>query len=533
MIKPIKDLGNQLFSNRSGMVSFWQHSAEHFYPERANFTSGSSFSEDFASETMSSYPMRARRDLGNLLSVMLKLDDFKMRTNRKDREDTMARQWLERATATQINAMTDNIANLAKARKEGDHDIATFGQCVISTNVNIKDNALLYQCWHLRDVAWVENEIGKISTVYRKWKPTVSMLVKLFPKTVSSRVRDKLEKTPYDEVNVWHCIMPTEDYMNMPGCKEIRQPFVSIYIDVDNDIELECVGSLIQNYTIPRWQTVQGSQYASSPAVTASISDARSMQVMMQTILQAGEMAVMPPMIGSPQALRSDLQLFPGGFTAIDREYDERTGGAIRPLLPNPQGVPTGLELLDRTRIEISESWFLNKLNLPPQGTEMTAYEVAERIKEFIRNAMPLIQPLEREYPAEICQKTFTLLMANGAFGSVTEIPQSIQGADIEFVFESPLDEAKDQIKSSKLLNYLNVLKVASEIDPDVSIVLDVKKAARDTGMGNIPAEWLRTEDDIEKITAQRQAQLEQQAAMEAEQQSAMTAKTTKEAMNA
>lgn len=533
MIKPIKDLGGQLFNKRQGLLTFWQHTAENFYPERADFTSTRNSGDDFAKDVMSSYPMRARRDLGNLFSTMLKKHDFKMRTNRKDREDTLAKQWLERATKIQIAAMTDRVANLSRATKEGDHDVAAFGQCAITTEINREKNALLYRCWHLRDVAWTEGVDGKITTVFRKWRPTVAVLCKTFPKTVNSKVKDKLEKNPYDEVNVWHCVMPAEDYMAMPGCKPIRQRFVSMFIDVDNDSELECVGSVINPYTIPRWQTVTGSQYAASPAVTASISDARSMQIMMQTILEAGEKAVNPPMIGYPQALRSDLQIFAGGFTAVDREYDDRTGAAIKPLEQGKYGIPIGLELLDRTQREISEAWFLNKLNLPPQGTEMTAYEASERVKEFVRNAMPLIQPLEAEYPASLCENTFTLLMANGAFGDVREIPPSIQGADVQFVFESPLTEAEDRIKSGKLIEFISVIKSSAEIDPDAVLVLDVKKAVRDTGHGNIPADWMRTEIDVEKIAAQNQAAMEQQNAMAAEQQQAMTAKTEKEAMNA
>lgn len=533
MIKELKDLGGQLFNKRQGLLSFWQHTAENFYPERADFTVTRNSGDDFAKDVMSSYPMRARRDLGNLFGTMLKKTEFKMRTNKKDREDTLARQWLDRATKIQVAAMTDRVANLARATKEGDHDVAAFGQCVITTELNMQQNALLYRCWHLRDVAWMENIEGKITTVYRKWKPTVSQLCKTFPKTVNSRVRDKLEKNPYDEVNVWHCVMPTEDYSGLHGAKPIRQPFVSIFIDVDNDAELECVGSVIQPYTIPRWQTVTGSQYAASPAVTASISDARAMQIMMQTILEAGEKAVNPPMIGYPQALRSDLQIFAGGFTAVDREYDDRTGAAIKPLEQGKYGIPIGLEILDRTQREISEAWFLNKLNLPPQGTEMTAYEASERVKEFVRNAMPLIQPLEAEYPAAICENTFVLLMANGVFGSVQEIPESIQGADVMFVFESPLTEAEDRIKSGKLVEFVNIIKTTAEIDPDAAIVLDVKKAVRDTGLGSVPAEWLRTESDIEQITAQRQAMQEKQTAMAMAQQQAMTTKTEGEAMKA
>lgn len=530
-VKPLKDLGSQLFDKRGGLLNFWQHSAENFYPERADFTMTKNQGADFSIDMMSSYPMRARRDLGNILGSMLRSNDwFSMRTNRQD-EDTLGKQWLENATTIQSRAMTDRVANFSRATKEGDHDIAAFGQCVISAEVDMNANALLYRCWHLRDVAWMENYAGKITTVFRKWRPSVQELVKKFPNTVSAKTREKLAKRPFDEVVVWHCIMPAEDYMSIPGVKPVRQPYVSIYLEIDSDSELECIGSVIQPYTIPRWQTVQGSQYAVSPAVTASISDARAMQVMMQTVMSAGEMAINPPMIGYPQSFSGGLQLFAGGFTAIDREYDERTGDPVHALdLGGKTGMPIGLELLDRTRMEISEAWFLNKLNLPPQGGAMTATEIMQRVQEFVRSAMPLIDPLEAEYNAALCENTFTLLMSNGAFGNPAEIPPSIQGADVQFVFQSPLQEGKDKIKGNKLLEFVNLVGAASQIDPDAAIVLDVKEALRDSGHGTVPASWLRPKEAVEAILAQQQAANEQQVELANTQQVAEIAKTAKEA---
>jgi hypothetical protein len=50
--------------------------------------------------------------------------------------------------------------------------------------MNPELDGLLYRCWHLRDVAWMEDSTGKVATIYRKWKPTAADLIALFPKTV-------------------------------------------------------------------------------------------------------------------------------------------------------------------------------------------------------------------------------------------------------------------------------------------------------------------------------------------------------------
>jgi len=66
---------------------------------------------------------------------------------------------------------------------------------------------------------------------------------------------------------------------------------------------------------------------------------------------------------------------------------------------------------------------FLNKLSLPPADREMTAYETGQRIQEYIRNALPLFEPMEMEYNGALCEDTFEALMRVGAFGSPQDIP--------------------------------------------------------------------------------------------------------------
>src|SRR3990167_4792953 len=329
-VKAIKDQGQQLFGKRDGLLTLWQSIAENFYPIRADFTTASNLGDEYASKLMSSYQVIACRDLSNSIGTMLDLSKFSMATNRPDREDTIAKQWLEWATSLQKNAMFARPANLKRALKEGDGDLAPFGQCVISVELNKALSDLLYRCWHLRDVAWCENDEGRITTVFRKHKMSATDMARMFPKTVHSKVRDKLAKEPYCEFECWHVVMPTETYNSVAGGKEIRQPYVSIHLDVQNDCEMEMVGAWDVPYVIPRWATKQGSQYAYSPAIMTAIPDARLIQQMTLTVLEAGEKAVNPPMIGVVEALRGDMNLLAGGLTAVSADYDLRLGQVCR-----------------------------------------------------------------------------------------------------------------------------------------------------------------------------------------------------------
>jgi hypothetical protein len=90
-------------------------------------------------------------------------------------------------------------------------------------------------------------------------------------------------------------------------------------------------------YVIPRWQTVSGSQYATRPPPVCALPDARLLQAMTYTLLEAGEKATSPPIIATQNVVRSDVALYAGGITWVDEEYDEKTR---RRAAPARAGLP-------------------------------------------------------------------------------------------------------------------------------------------------------------------------------------------------
>lgn len=509
-----KDLirrGDFLFGQRKDLENLWQQIADNFYPERGQFTYSRSWGDEFAGHLTSSYPLIVRRELGNAFSAMLRPRDrewFGVTVEREEQLDRAGREWLEWASSVQRRAMYDRRTQFVRATKEGDNDFASFGQCVISRETDHKERSLLYRCWHLKDVVWSEKYNGTTPETHRKWKPCVEELVKLFPKTVHANVRKRCEKEPYAQVNCRHVVMLAEDYNSQPGARQWRTPYVSIHIDVENNCIMEETGSWSAVYTKPRWQTVSGSQYAYSPATVAGLPDARLLQAMTLTLLEAGEMAVRPPMIAVKDALRSDIQLFAGGITAVDAEYDERLGEALRPAVQDKSGLPFGLEVSDRTREMLATAFYLNKLGLPPADREMTAFETGQRIQEYIRNALPLFEPMEMEYNGALCEDTFEELLRLGAFGQPDDIPESIRGADIRFKFESPLHEAIERKKGTQFLEAKQLVREAIEVDPSTLATINWRVALRDALKGiGIAAKWERDEKDVEAFAKEQAAQ--------------------------
>ena len=516
--KQLIEEGDKLFQDARGRDQLFQEIAENFYPERADFTLTNSTGTHFASNLDTSYPIMACRDLSNAFGAMLRppgKDWFSNRLKTDDDVDEEGRKWLEMTTKVQRRAIYDLESNFIRATKEGDHDFAGFGQCVISSEPAVSQTSgpiLLHRCWHMRDVVWTENALGKINAVHRKWKPSAREMAGYF-KNVSPEVTRCLEKEPFKTFEVRHIVIHTADYE-----KKFRQPYVSVYIDVDNNCVMEEVGSWNRVYVIPRWETVSGSQYAYSPAAIAALPDARLIQAMTYSLLTAGEFAAEPALIGVQEAIKGAVEAFPGGFTAVDAMYDERLGEVLRPLMKGGEhSIPQNLKLIQDTRMMIADAFYLSKIAMPPVGQGgMSPYEVSQRIDEFIRNALPLFEPMETDYNGALMELDFDILLRKGAFGSVQDIPQSLRGRETEFRFESPLRESIERIKGQRFIEAMNLSIQASQVDPLAPKMINWRTAQRDAQRGiGTPAEWMVEEAELQALEQQMQAAQQAQAMMQ------------------
>jgi len=518
-VRELKEHGDRLFSLRFPLLTLWQQFAEQFYPMRADFTRKRFISEEFASYLMTGRPVMAHRDLGNALSSMLRPRGqpwFHARTDSETiNNDPAARAWLDRGSDILRRIMYDGKSQFIRATKEGDNDFVAFGQCVISVEPNRDLDGILYRDWHLRDTVWTEDANLVIDQVHREWKLEARQLVKLFPKTAHASVTKAAQDEPFREIKCRHIVVPGDEYDLGEARKgRRRHPFVSIYIDADNDTILEEAPRRSLGYVIPRWVTVSGSQYAYSPATVVALPDARMLQQIGLTLLEAGQKVVDPPMVAVGEAINGGVNLYAGGITWVDSDYDERTGEVLRPLTLRPEGLQWGDARETKIEQAIADAFYLNQITLPDVSGEMTAYEVQKRIEEYIRKALPLFEPMEVEYNGGLCDASFDLALRMGAFGSVYDMPAVLRGQNVRFQFESPLQAASDRSKAQAFVQASQLLAAAMQIDPNARFDLDVEKAFRDAVLGaGAPADWVVPEDQA--------AQAKEQAAQAAQAQQA------------
>lgn len=490
-------------------MSYLQEVAENFYPERADFTTELELGDDVASINFSSQPQFVRRELANNLDAFLRPPDWfsiHVRDEATD-EDVDARKHLEWMTLVQRRAMYDDRAGLPRALKQTDNDWVAFGMGVLEVDVFPDRSSMLFRNGHLRDHAWTENYAGVIDTIHRKWQPTARQIVGMFPKTVDAKVSALVTKEPDRKIPCRRIVIPAGDY-DLDKKRAKAAPFVSIYVDCENETVLEEAPILWNPFVIPRWETVL--QYGWSPVTGPGLADARVLNTLVRALLEGTEKAVDPVMAARAGVVRSDYSFYAGGVVEIDDEWDDKKGPPIWQLSEaKGGGLPLGIDMSDRLRAALTEGFFLNKLTLPENNGQMTAYQVRKIIEEHIRSATPIIAPAQTEYNAALCERSLEVLLAMKAFGPDRDVPDILRGQNIRYEFRSPVSDMTDEIKAQTYMEVVGIAGAAANVDPAQVKRINWDVATKDAYRGaGAPAKWMLSDEDFAGV---RQAEDQKQ----------------------
>lgn len=513
--KELIDLGEKLFTKKDQLNCMHQAVAENFYVERADFTSPFNLGDDFAAHLMDSHPAMLRRELGNSISAMLRPRDrpwFRMSTMDDDMdEDEVNAAFLEYATKKMKKSIYDPRTKFIRATKEADHDFVTFGQAVISVEESPTRDHLFYRGFHLRDCAWLENNINEVDHLHRKDKMTARKMGMSFKEAKLDRtVKEAMKKNPGQEFNIRCIVMPSDeyDYSKSDGKRGGKKlPFVCVYVDADNCKVIKEGGLADFNYVVPRWHTISGWQYAFSPCTVIALPDARMAQMMARIILESGEKAVDPAYAADAESVR-EMNIQSGAITWVDLQADRKISDVIQPIMSGDSNMQVAFAMRQDMREMLTKAWFVEKLTLPPVsgGEQMTAEEVRARQEEFIRNLLPLFEPIEIEYNTKLLDKSFNVLRNMGTFNG-DEIPDDLRGADVSWQFESPIQVASRRAKTLQFQEVLGLIGAAAQLGGTSPIDLD--KALKDAIRGtDAPIDWNKSDDAIAAEAAAAQEEI-------------------------
>lgn len=488
-----------------------QDIAENFYPLRADFTSDFNLGDDFAGTVMDSFTINSRETLGNAIDSMLRQGDwFKVGTGDEDRDNRAVNAIaLERATKRYRNIIRDPRTMFDRSMKEADHDWVSFGSPVLSWEESPTRDHLVLKAWHPKLCAWQTNEVGAVDSMFRRMNMTARNIARRIKSgawkgTIAKEIQEAADKTPDREFPIMHVLQPMDELFG-DDTKERRRlrnhPFVSFYVDETHQEVLNHMGAPVFLYIAPRYRTVSNFQYGFSPMAINSLPDGRMLQSMATVILEQGEKAVDPPMVGASDVFTRDINLYAGGFTAVDLEDNRDIRNAMQ-VIDTSNGMPTGLQLKQDVRMMIAEAWLLNRLVLP-NVREMTAYETSQRMEEYRRAAIPFFNPIESEYHTPVLDVGFQLAVAMG-YIEADMIPPELQGEEVKFSFDSPLKEAEGQKMVASFMQVVQIVAAGSQSDPELVKQFNIADATIDAVRGaGANADWIKDETERKQVKAQ------------------------------
>jgi hypothetical protein len=281
-------------------------------------------------------------------------------------------------------------------------------------------------------------------------------------------------------------------------------------------------------FTVRMWMDVSGEDYGRSPCTDVALQEGRMLNVAEEALLTGIEMKVRPPRIVKKGLIHGTLSLAADTVTYADADYDSRMGDVVTPI---ESGDPRyGMEFSERQMQRMGRAFFVDLLRRLPDK-EMTAYEAAEWVEQYVTRAAPLFEPMEAEN-AVLMDSVFQRAMAKDAFGrvleddSIEDLPEALSEADIEFEFETPLSDALRKLKAvqfDQLMGRVGVLLQSQHPEAvDAIDNVDFDAALRDAMDGLAPAKWQKKKEDVEALRQQKadaqNAQKAEAMAMEAGQ---------------
>lgn len=527
-VKDHLDRWRSLRKSASQWHNLWQELADVLLPVRANIVDQREPGHSRTTEIYDGTPMQARRGLATALDSLLKPKTsrwFHVRATDDDlNEDDEAKEWLQDVEERMWAAIYGRSARFIQRSGEVDNDLITFGTGALFIGESSRMNGLTFRSIHPKNIAIAENSDGVVDTMW------VSMMLtprqaeqkwgedNLGAKTREALKSEKSRETVFEFV---HGVFPRGERDPRRG-DNLNLAFASVVIDVKSEHIVEESGFAEFPFAVPRWETSTGEVYGRSPGMIA-LPDAKTLQAMGKTLLVAGQKATDPPLWMLDDAVVGVPRTFPGGVTVIDSEATRNFGREPFGAMNFGKNIPLGEEMQADVRRQIEAAFFRNVFQLPVEGPQMTATEVLERKEEFVRSIGPVFGQLESDYIGHVAERVFGIMFRAGAF---LPPPEVLQGREVRFEFQSPIQQARKQIDAMSASQSLNIMAPFIEADPSIMDNFDGDEIVRDLpDATGFPMEWLRSEQDVARIRQQRAEQVRQRQALEAGRELSETGK--------
>jgi len=341
---------------------------------------------------------------------------------------------------------------------------------------------------------------NKIDTVFRKRQCKLNEIKVMYPKAeIPAEVMQTMDEnkkcTLIDGVYQDYSEPNVEKYKH---CVILLDKKIIIFEEI-----FEGIGS--NPYVCFRWNKASGEVYGRGPIFNA-MSAIKTTNLTIQLILENAQMS-----ISGIYQIEDDGIVNPDNIQLVP--------GSLIPIAPNSRGLQpinsagrfdVAQLVLEDMRANIKKALYMETLGRP-EGTPMTATEVAERMADLSRQIGSSFGRLQSEFVIPVLRRVIRLLKEQGRI----ELP-IVNGREVKIQAVSPLARSQYQQDISDINRFHEI--IATTFGPQVlNLIVKQDEVARHIGkLMNIPEKLLRDSQEQQEL-AQEMQSMAQQGQLEGE----------------
>ena len=443
-------------------------------------------------------------------------------------------QQVKRAFASASNVVFQLVAssNFASELSEAFEDFGWAGIVNISVEPD-PVRVFKFRNYHISDYYVSENPDKMIDQVYREFKLTARQIVSEYskvgdtvPQSVLEEGKSELLEKSEKKYTLIHAVYPNREVkFTKTGERLIgneNKRWRSITVIREKNEVIRDSGFDYNPYTVARFEKKAHSVYGYSPGLRI-LRSAKLLNRAVNSVVRGTQLAVEPVSVLDTSGYKNEMS--PNFFThpGAVNYYDSSSGGKPPQFMPHASDLNAGIMLIEKFEQTIRNAYFVNLFQLLQQLAEntkndRTKFEVMQLVSEKHTLIIPIVARILEELLQPLFIKAFLIALDAG----VLEDSELMAGAGVDVSFDSPLALAARRSKVSSVFDALAQVVQYSEFDGGRCLdYLNFDKITQSVlEAGSVDPEYIRSDEEVAKIRAAREAQMQQ--AQEAAQLSEM-----------
>jgi hypothetical protein len=382
--------------------------------------------------------------------------------------------------------------------------------------------SIYYKTVPMDQLYFMENEYGVVDLVHREFPMTARQAAQKFGlQKLPSQIREAADKRPEQEFWFLHCVKPRED-ADVSRRDYRGMAFASYFISIDSREIVGEGGFRVFPYAVSRYAVTSGEVYGRGPAQLI-LPDVMMLNEMNRTMIQAAQLAVLPPLLAHRDGILDAIRLTPAAINYGG--VDDNGRQLIQPMQVGGN-LNIGLELMDQKRALINDAFWNTLFQILVDTPNMTATEAMLRAQEKGALLAPTASRIESEFLNPLVERELDIL---AAAGELPEMPDALMeiGGMFEVEYTSPLERARRAEEGVAILRtFEQIAPLAQVAGPAVFKRFNLDEAARVLAdVNGVPAKIMYTDEEMAEIDEQERMQAELAQVLQAAPVAASAAK--------